>query len=1004
MTRLIAKALQGAVFAAGLAAVLWVGAGYLGRQPLALAVMVLIGVFFLVGGVELLRFDRATRTLARALDSLGSAPADARHAWLAPVEPALQGAVRQRIEGGRVALPGPALAPYITGLLVLLGMLGTFMGMVVTLDGTGAALTGATELQGIRDALSAPVRGLGLAFGTSVAGVAASAALGLMSALARRERVQVGQQLDAAIAGPLRAFSATHHREASLKLMEQQAGLLPTLVERLQATMEALERQQQALNERLTADQARFHTQAESAYAALAASLERSLKESVAEGARLSGAAIQPAIEATLAGLAQESGRLQSAMAEQVRRQLDGVAERFGQATTEVAGLWRSALAEQQAAQAAGSRAFDEALARFTGHAQQRDAALDEALTRFTQHTQQHSLALADDLAARLDRQSETLGQRWAEALSQQAAGAEQMAMRHEAALQRAAEGFASQAVALHEGVAAAHTELQSRMAAHDDTRLAAWTGALRSLAEELRQQWQQAGAQATGEWQSVGETLSRSVRDITAGAEAQAQRLLADLDRRAAADESRLADWRAALETTATALREEWRAAGAESAGQWQQLGDALRHTAAEVGGHAEEQARRTLAEMERRAALDDGRLQQWTAALETMAANLREQWQQTGSAAADQWLQAGRAASAELERASGQIAAQLERASTGAAEALALASSQAAGQLQQATGQVADGLQRATGEAVGQWQQVGEQLRQAAIDIGSTAQAQAERTLAQIEQRASQEAERQVAWTGALEATVATLRTQWEAAGEQATRQLREAGAALARTATDMSTQMEAQAQRTLAEIGQLVQAAAEAPRAAAEVMGELRERISDSMARDQATLEERERLMQTLGTLLEALNRQATEQRGAIDALVDTTTGLMERASGRFGETLQAQVERFGQALDAQAARLDEAGTQLGASAVEVASLGEAFGGAVQLFGQANGELLTQLKGIETALTKSLARSDEQLDYYVAQAREVIELSIGAQKQIIDDLQHLAAQRGVDAHAEA
>lgn len=891
MTRLIAKALQGAVFAAGLAAVLWVGAGYLGRQPLALAVMVLIGVFYLVGGVELLRFDRATRTLARALDSLGSAPADAGHAWLAPVEPALQGAVRQRIEGGRVALPGPALAPYITGLLVLLGMLGTFMGMVVTLDGTGAALIGATELQGIRDALSAPVRGLGLAFGTSVAGVAASAALGLMSALARRERVQAGQQLDAAIAGPLRAFSATHHREASFKLMEQQAGLLPTLVERLQASMEALERQQQALNERLTADQTRFHTQAESAYAALAASVERSLKESVAEGARLSGAAIQPAIEATLAGLAQESGRLQAAMAEQVRRQLDGVAERFGQATTEVAGLWRNALAEQQAAQTAGSRAFDEALARFTGHAEQRDAALDEALARFTQHTQQHSLALADDLAARLDRQSEVLGQRWTDLLSQQAAGAEQMAVRHEAALQRAAEGFASQAAALREGVAAAHTELQSRLAAHDDTRLAAWTGALRSLADELRQQWQQAGAQATGEWQAVGETLSRSVRDITAGAEAQAQRLLADLDRRAAADDSRLADWRAHLET---------------------------------------------------------------------LAANLREQWQQTGSAAADQWLQAGRAASAEL--------------------------------------------QRATGEAVGQWQQVGEQLRQAAIDIGSTAQAQAERTLAQIEQRAAQEAERQAAWTGALESTVVTLRMQWEAAGEQATGQLREAGAALARTATDMSTQMEAQAQRTLAEIGQLVQAAAEAPRAAAEVMGELRERISDSMARDQATLAERERLMQTLGTLLDALNRQATEQRGAIDALVDTTAGLMERASGQFGETLQAQVERFGQALDAQAARLDEAGTQLGASAVEVASLGEAFGGAVQLFGQANGELLTQLKGIEAALTKSLARSDEQLDYYVAQAREVIELSIGAQKQIIDDLQHLAAQRGVDAHAEA
>jgi len=38
----------------------------------------------------------------------------------------------------------------------------------------------------------------------------------------------------------------------------------------------------------------------------------------------------------------------------------------------------------------------------------------------------------------------------------------------------------------------------------------------------------------------------------------------------------------------------------------------------------------------------------------------------------------------------------------------------------------------------------------------------------------------------------------------------------------------------------------------------------------------------------------------------------------------------------------------------------------------------------------------RSDEQLAYYVAQAREVIDLSVLSQKQIIDDLQHLAGQR--------
>jgi len=56
----------------------------------------------------------------------------------------------------------------------------------------------------------------------------------------------------------------------------------------------------------------------------------------------------------------------------------------------------------------------------------------------------------------------------------------------------------------------------------------------------------------------------------------------------------------------------------------------------------------------------------------------------------------------------------------------------------------------------------------------------------------------------------------------------------------------------------------------------------------------------------------------------------------------------------------------------------------------------ELAERLQGIESALEKSLARSDEQLAYYVAQAREVIELSMLSQKQIIGQLQQLAGAR--------
>ena len=49
-----------------------------------------------------------------------------------------------------MGLPGPTMAPYLVGLLVLLGMLGTFLGMVVTLKGAVVALDRTTDLPALR--------------------------------------------------------------------------------------------------------------------------------------------------------------------------------------------------------------------------------------------------------------------------------------------------------------------------------------------------------------------------------------------------------------------------------------------------------------------------------------------------------------------------------------------------------------------------------------------------------------------------------------------------------------------------------------------------------------------------------------------------------------------------------------------------------------------------------------------------------------------------------------
>jgi hypothetical protein len=44
------------------------------------------------------------------------------------------------------------------------------------------------------------------------------------------------------------------------------------------------------------------------------------------------------------------------------------------------------------------------------------------------------------------------------------------------------------------------------------------------------------------------------------------------------------------------------------------------------------------------------------------------------------------------------------------------------------------------------------------------------------------------------------------------------------------------------------------------------------------------------------------------------------------------------------------------------------------------------------VEASLERSTARSDEQLAYYVAQAREVIDLSISSQNDLLENLRTL------------
>lgn len=342
------KALFATATALGAIAIIWMGAGFIASDPLALSVTAVIAFVYLLGIAELVQFRRGTATLAAALEDVPThGPLDS---WIARLDSSLRNAVRVRIEGERVGLPAPIFSPYLVGLLVMLGLLGTFVGMVETLQGAVMALEGSTELEAIRAGLAAPIQGLGLAFGTSVAGVAASAMLGLNATLSRRERMLATRQLDNAIAGPLREHSLDHQRRETYRAMQSQAQALPEVAQQLGTLSESLQKTGENLAQTLVDNQRTFQEQAQASYSALAESVDQSLRESLANSAQLSGESIKPVLEKTMADIADQAGEAHQALTRVVDQQLAQINESLSTTSLDIKGSMLEAVQAQEAA------------------------------------------------------------------------------------------------------------------------------------------------------------------------------------------------------------------------------------------------------------------------------------------------------------------------------------------------------------------------------------------------------------------------------------------------------------------------------------------------------------------------------------------------------------------------------------------------------------------------------------------------------------------------------
>jgi hypothetical protein len=343
------------------------------------------------------------------------------------------------------------------------------------------------------------------------------------------------------------------------------------------------------------------------------------------------------------------------------------------------------------------------------------------------------------------------------------------------------------------------------------------------------------------------------------------------------------------------------------------------------------------------------------WAQSLQAMATTLQSEWSQANAQAAFRQQAVVQALEQSASAIEQRASEQASRSSEDMARLLS----------------ASEELVRARTESEARWtQQHGERMDQLATlwrnELAALRSEESARGQAAVERLGE--------WQTGLSSQLLALRNEEDQRGQAAVDRLGELQAAMASHLATLGAALEAPMTRLMA-------TASEAPKAAAEVIAQLRQEMSQLTERDNVALQERTALVENIGALLQSVQHTTGEQRAAIETLVASASGVLNQVSQQFAET-----------LGAQASRTDEAAAQVGASAAELASLGEAFQHGVQLFSATNEKLVDNLQRIEGAIQQSMARSDEQLAYYVAQAREVIDLSISSQQGIVEDLRRL------------
>lgn len=142
------------------------------------------------------------------------------------------------------------LSRYMVGLLIFLGLLGTFWGLLLTINAIGAVIGGMsigtgeiTQLFGqLQSGLQAPLAGMGTAFSTSLFGLAAALVLGFLDLTAGQAQNRFFNDLEDLLAQQTRLSSG------AIGGIEGEGGSVPVYVQALlEQTAENLEGLQRTL-------------------------------------------------------------------------------------------------------------------------------------------------------------------------------------------------------------------------------------------------------------------------------------------------------------------------------------------------------------------------------------------------------------------------------------------------------------------------------------------------------------------------------------------------------------------------------------------------------------------------------------------------------------------------------------------------------------------------------------------------------------------------------------